>query len=80
MVKKPPSIDVKQAVKAATEYLRSLYDDASDIRLEEVIWDEAKRSQWRVTLSFARFPSREYKKFVINAKTGRVTAMRIRTV
>jgi len=71
-------IDVNQAVKLASDYLRSLYSgEASDIRLEEVVSPKEAPPRWRVTLSFARFPDREYKEFEIDADTGAVNAMRM---
>ena len=47
-------IDVKQAVAAATNHARSLYEpDVAGIRLEEVERaDEGGVDVWRVTLSF----------------------------
>ena len=85
-------VEVQQAVKAASDYLRSLYEaeNVRDIRLEEVVYDDrvddfvvpqavirSPRARWLVTLSFERFPDREYKQFEILADTGEVRAMRI---
>jgi hypothetical protein len=80
-------IEVKQAIRIASDYLRSLYDaeDVKDIRLEEVELNEWKSAsgdgfrgaQWMVTLSFLRFPDREYKRFEIEAGSGAVRAMRM---
>jgi hypothetical protein len=80
-------IEVKQAVKIASDYLRSLYDaeDVKDIRLEEVElneWESTSgkdlhNTNWLVTLSFSRFPDREYKRFEIDAGSGAIRAMRM---
>jgi hypothetical protein len=91
-------IEVKQAVKLASDYLRSLYDaeDVKDVRLEEVVLEDppppgaqlalqavnqaVRNARWLITLSFARFPGREYKEIEIDADSGGVKAMRIRTL
>ena len=48
-------MDVKQAVKAAREYVVNLYDEEEimDIGLEEVEFDYCS-DQWRVTIGFSR--------------------------
>jgi hypothetical protein len=48
-------IDVKEAVKIATEYLKQLYEPAQlhDILLEEVVLSDDER-YWYVTLGFSR--------------------------
>lgn len=71
-------IDVKTAVRAASDHLRYLYENASDIRLEEVELVETPSPRWNVTLSFMMFPSRVYKQFEIDPDTSAVKAMRIR--
>lgn len=89
-------IDVKQAVKAAVEYFAKLYSDKqySDLLVEEVELSETKR-RWLITLSYASEPPpeptigqllggkerpRRYKVFEIEAATGKVNAMRMRSV
>ncbi|MBW4611798.1 MAG: hypothetical protein KME21_00650 [Desmonostoc vinosum HA7617-LM4] len=88
-------IDVKTAVNAAYEYIKSLQDimgySLPDLRLEEVELSEDK-GLWLITLGFDRekvtrnlFNSsrqieRVYKLFRINSETGEVEAMKIRQV
>lgn len=77
-------IDVKEAAKTASEYLTGLYSLASwdDVRLEEVELTEDEK-YWLITLSYSDkklIPRREYKVFKIDAETGKVQAMKIRTV
>jgi hypothetical protein len=80
-----PTIDVKKAVKIASQYINGLYGDGSigNIRLEEV---EANEDEdiWLVTVSFVDIddlvPDRIYKTFEIDSETGQVFAMRIRDV
>ena len=89
-------IDVKQAVKAAVEYFAKLYWDKpySDLLVEEVELSETKR-RWLITLSYAFEPPpeptlsqllagkerpRRYKVFEIEAATGKVNAMRMRSI
>ena len=69
-------MDVKQAVKLASDYLRSLplIGDITDIRLEGVQFSE-KRKQWFITLSFSRFPDREFKRVDVDAKSGEIKKM-----
>ena len=89
-------VDVKEAVKAAAEYFAQLYTDKkySDLLVEEVELSETKK-RWLITLSYAYEPPpeastlvqflgkerpRRYKVFEIEAVTGKVTAMRMRSV
>jgi hypothetical protein len=89
-------IDVRQAVKAAAEYFAALYSDKkySDLLVEEVELSETKK-RWLITLSYASEPPSEptlgqllagkerprtYKIFEIEAATGKVNAMRMRSV
>lgn len=86
-------LEVKEAVKVATEYIQTLFTEKQipELRLEEV--ELSQDSQfWEVTLSFVvREPtaylslgdaarSREYKIFRVNAETGQVQSMKIRKV
>lgn len=86
-------LEVKEAVKIATEYIQSLFSERQipELRLEEV--EMSQDSQfWEVTLSFViREPTaylslgdaartREYKVFRINAENGQVQSMKIRKV
>ncbi len=82
------TIDVKEAVQIASQYLRRLIHlvRPRDIGLEEV---ELCGENWEITLSFTERRSkslssmltgggRVYKKFGINKTTGEVVFMRIR--
>ena len=49
-------MDVKQAIAAAKNYVRQVYDEAervSDLSLEEVVFDEG-RAEWLITVEFSR--------------------------
>ncbi|MBO1437913.1 hypothetical protein [Meiothermus sp. CFH 77666] len=86
-------LEVKEAVKIATEYIQTLFTDKQipELRLEEVELSPDNQF-WEVTLSFVvREPTaylslgdaartREYKIFRINAETGQVQSMKIRKV
>ena len=89
-------IDVKQAVRSAEDYARELFDDENlrHLRLEEVELSEDGR-QWKVTLGWVepavakpglmingavhRLP-RVYKLFEVDAETGSVSSMKIRSL
>lgn len=82
-------MDVKEAVKAATDYLQDLYPDtpAEAVRLEEV---EFGPDAWFITLSFLYKTDnafeglatgglkRHYKVFTIDDESKKVLAMKIR--
>jgi len=83
-------VDVKTAVYAAYQYLRSLQEVMGgtlyNLRLEEVELSE-DRDFWLVTVGFdrAEFPAimtedRNYKIFKVNSQTGEVEAMKIRAI
>jgi hypothetical protein len=77
-------IDVRIAAEKASEYFASLYpgNSYSNLRLEEVELTEDEK-YWLITLSYMdqhMIPRREYKSFKIDAQTGKVQAMKIRTV
>ena len=89
-------IDVKTAVARAVEYISELLPKGTvrNLRLEEVERTDDDR-HWLVTLGYSApkdegeadlnailgSPSeREYKQFEIDAQTGEVSAMRIRTI
>ena len=82
-------IDVKQAVTRASEYMKELPAAGAvhDLLLEELELTDDGR-YWLITLSyFDKNPSatpfpveRRYKIFTIDADTGRVLAMKMRTV
>ncbi|ADD26982.1 MULTISPECIES: hypothetical protein [Meiothermus] len=86
-------LEVKEAVRIATEYIQTLFNEKQipELRLEEVELTPDNRF-WEVTLSFVvREPTaylslgdaartREYKIFRINAETGQVQSMKIRKV
>ena len=81
-------IDVTQAVKAASRHAQERYGpkEAIDLRLEEVVLAEDDRS-WLVTLGLvpalagrvAAEDDREYKLIRVDARTGRVLSMEIRS-
>lgn len=89
------AIPVKQAVRAASDELRELYDSVTlaDILLEEVELAEDGKF-WLITLGFSRPVShtenplaqygkeykREFKQFKVDALTGEVQSMKIRAV
>ncbi|NBC16918.1 MAG: hypothetical protein GVY18_06320 [Bacteroidetes bacterium] len=84
-------IDVKEAVQIAIDYFNDLYEDQNYENLlpEEVEYDEDK-DLWRITLGYSKtvgleksgitFNPRHYKVFEINAETGKVLSMKIRTL
>lgn len=91
----PSRVGVKEAVQAAIVYLKDLpiSEDLSDLRLEEVEQSDDEK-YWLITLGFY-VPAtagngpigeflprhiRKYKLFKVDAKTGKVRSMKIRTV
>lgn len=77
-------IDVKKAVKIASQYLNGLYGQSiGNTRVEEVELDD-EDGVWLITLSFVDIddlvPERIYKTLEIDLETGQVLAMRIREV
>ena len=87
------SIDVKTAVRHAIAYLLGFEEfiAASDIRLEETEYDD--RGYWLITLSsiekrnpldplasIISRPARNYKVFRIDASTGEVKSMKVRSL
>lgn len=88
-------IDVQEATRIAAEYFNNLYADEefSDVLLEEVERTDEEAPYWFITLGYtdqqkqklgnlvARSTGkRHYKRFQINAETGEMKAMKIRTV
>lgn len=75
------TISVAKAVKSAESYCYKLFDDARDLRLEEVDI-RANRRRWHITLSFTLSErddsTRHYKLFVISAGDGAPIAMKMR--
>ncbi|HEY2892824.1 MAG TPA: hypothetical protein VGJ16_01380 [Pirellulales bacterium] len=86
-------IGVKEAVQSATSAIKELLapDSLSNLRLEEVEQTDDER-YWLITLGFddptaveslmgplAR-ATRKYKVFTVDAETGKVRAMKIRSV
>jgi hypothetical protein len=80
-------IDVKTAVRKAVEYVRELQDyfPQGDIRLEETEFVDP--DLWQITLSFdnngsflGSMAGRRFKIFRIDAETGEVESMKIRTL
>jgi hypothetical protein len=86
--------DVKSAVRIAIQYLQEFHEfiPAHSIRLEETEYDD--NGYWLITLSTLSpedpsgilapprfFPSKRiYKQFRIDAETGEVKAMKVRTL
>ncbi len=86
-------IDVKEATQIALDYFQDLYRDQSfsNVLLEEVERDENDDTQyWLITIGFTERReegplgdlgrSRRYKRFKIDAETGEVLSMKIRSV
>jgi len=82
-------IDVKTAVRKALEYVRELQDylPKSEFRLEETEFVDP--GFWQITLSFSESPlglpfgppsARTYKVFRIDANTGEVLSMKVRSL
>ena len=82
-------IDIKTAVQKAVEYVREFQDylPRSDIRLEETEFVDP--GLWEITLSFLEsgsvpvlgIPARRiYKIFRIDAETGDVKSMKVRSL
>jgi len=77
-------IDVKQAAEKAREYFVELNKDRQlyFLSLEEVELSEDEK-YWFITLSYSDDPissSSRYKIFKIDANSGRVISMKIRTL
>ena len=89
--KKAVRIDARQAASAAAAYFKELYPNVVSFSLEEVELSE-DGSHWSITLSFEipptqglsaalypfQPPKAKFKVFKVDAKTGRVIAMKIR--
>lgn len=85
-------IDAKTAAKEAYEYFQNMYPDQNlDAMLEEVeLTDEGDKDFWLITLSYQGpktnmaqlmgAPSRAYKIFKIDANSGEVQSMKIRSL
>lgn len=88
---KKPKIDARAAAAAAAAYFKELYPPTTAYSLEEVELSE-DGSHWLITLSFEipatnslsmallpfQPPKTKFKVFKVDAKTGRVIAMKIR--
>jgi len=86
---KKPKVDARAAASAAAAYFKELYPNVTAFSLEEVELSE-DGTHWLITLSFeirpvpqtlnALFqpPRTKFKLFKVDAKTGRVVAMKIR--
>jgi len=79
-------IDVKEAVKIAHDYFNTLFPRKPLVGLEEAELTEDER-HWLITLSsteVAPLPwlpgTKQYKRFKIDAQTGKVLSMQIRNV
>jgi hypothetical protein len=85
-----PKIDVKSAVRRAIDYLDEFEEfiPAHDVRLEETEYDEA--GFWLITVSTIdetlgpiaalAHPRRNYRQFRIDAETGEIKSMKVRTL
>jgi|ERR1035441_1849701 hypothetical protein len=90
---KKPKVDARAAANAAAEYFKELYPTVTAFSLEEVELSE-DGAHWLITLSFEvpisrlsslsnvalafQPPKTKFKVFKVDAKTGRVVAMKIR--
>ena len=86
-----PAVDAREAVRAATEYCKHLFEDLliSDLSLEEIEPTE-DRKYWLITLglsvpvkntalpTYLQVPRRKLKVFKVNSQTGEVVAMKMR--
>lgn len=78
-------LTVKDAVQKAVEYVQDLESvlPTTSLRLEETEFDDAS-SEWQITLSFLEGNmfgfQRSYKRFRVDAETGDVKSMTIRSV
>ncbi len=75
-------IDVTVAVKNALNFIKTLQPSVFDERLEEVELTEDE-SNWLITLSYKDSmiaTERTYKTFKLDADSGRVQYMKIRSV
>ncbi len=84
-------VDVKEAVNQTLEYFRDLYQGSySNLALEEVELSEDE-DYWLITLGFTPPTTgigalagvslkRDYKIFRVNAESGKVLSMKIRTI
>lgn len=75
-------IDVKEAVGKASTFLQVLIPKAWKERLEEVELTEDEK-YWLVTLSYLETmieTQRQYKSFKVDATSGEVQSMKIRSV
>jgi len=92
-VPRKPKVDARTAANAAATYFRDLYPTVTAFSLEEVELSE-DGTHWLITLSFEIGPSQgltqglsilpfqpprtKFKVFKVDAKTGKVIAMKIR--
>jgi hypothetical protein len=83
-------MEVKEAIARAKTYVSEVFGDEgiSDVRLEEVEFDEAK-DFWNITIGFFRQPeesfdpltgrrSRMYKTVVLSDDTGKIISIKHR--
>jgi hypothetical protein len=76
-------IDVKTAVRAAVDYVKEFQEliPPRELRLEETEYLDA--GLWEITLSFLEnnvTGARSYKSFVIDAQTGEIKSMKVRSL
>lgn len=82
-------VDVRQAAQAAMQYFQRLFPAVTHFSLEEVELSEDEK-YWMITLGYdvarvsgsiiLRPPTTKYKVFKVNATTGEVLAMKIRSL
>jgi len=86
-------IDVRRATQSAIKYFQSLFPQISEFSLEEVELSEDGK-HWLITLGFKAPPARtsttielltkppqtKFKVFKVDAKTGKVLSMKIRSL
>jgi len=87
-------ISAKEAVKIAFSYIRDIFPDEQKFELEEVEYSDDSQD-WSITISFPDkittggglaalqniiSTPRKYKSILVNASTGSVDAMKIRSL
>jgi hypothetical protein len=92
MVEQKSLLDAKTAAQTAMEYLRDMLPGVKEIMLEEVEkTGQGDRDCWAITLSFhsrdlmeqyvaMAMEQRRYKTFMVDAESGEVISMKIRTL
>ena len=82
------ALDSRTAIERAKSYVKEVFSDIKDLRLEE-IERSSDRKHWLVTFSFSRpdltilgesftNPHRDYKTVTVDANTGEPISVKIR--